>query len=49
VEIDARDCRRIDPDVLQMLHDFRDTAADRGIDYRLVAVPEPAVAGATSH
>lgn len=40
VEIDARDCRRIDPDVLQLLHDFRDTAAERGIDYRLVAVPD---------
>ena len=49
VEIDARDCRRIDPDVLQLLHDFRHTAAERGIDYRLVAVPDLAVAGATSH
>jgi MFS superfamily sulfate permease-like transporter len=49
VEIDARDCRRIDPDVLQLLHDFRDTADERGIDYRLVAVPDLAVAGATSH
>jgi len=49
VEIDARDCRRIDPDVLQLLHDFRDTANERGIDYRLVAVPDLAVAGATSH
>ena len=25
------------------------TAAERGIDYRLVAVPDLAVAGATSH
>ena len=49
IEIDARACRRIDPDVLQLLHDFRDTAAERGIDYRLVAVPDLAVAGATSH
>ena len=49
VEIDARDCRRIDPDVLQLLHDFRGTAAERDIDYRLVAVPDLAVAGATSH
>jgi SulP family sulfate permease len=49
VEIDARDCRRIDPDVLQLLHDFRRTAAERGIDYRLVAVPELAVGGLTSH
>jgi SulP family sulfate permease len=49
VEIDARDCRRIDPDVLQLLHDFRDTARQRGIDYRLVAVPELAGGGLTSH
>jgi len=49
VEIDARDCRRIDPDVLQLLHDFRHTAAERDIDYRLVAVPELAVGGLTSH
>jgi MFS superfamily sulfate permease-like transporter len=49
VEIDARDCRRIDPDVLQLLHDFRHTAAERNIDYRLVAVPELAVNGATLH
>ena len=49
VEIDARGCRRIDPDVLQLLHDFRATAAERGIDYRLVAVPSLALTGATSH
>ena len=49
VENDARDCRRIDPDVLQLLHDFRHTAAERNIDYRLVAVPELAVGGLTSH
>jgi ABC-type transporter Mla MlaB component len=49
VEIDARGCRRIDPDVLKLLHDFHDTAAERGIDYRLVGVPSLAVTGATSH
>ena len=49
VEIDARDCRRIDPDVLQLLHDFRDTATERHIDYRLVGVPGLAATGATPH
>ena len=38
-EIDARDCRRIDPDVLVLLYEFRQRAAERDIDYRLVAVP----------
>jgi len=32
-------CRRIDPDVLLLLHEFRERAAERDIDYRLVAVP----------
>ena len=40
VEIDARDCRRIDPDVLEFLHEFRRTAEERHIDYRLVGVPD---------
>ena len=39
VEIDARATRRIDPDVLLLLHEFRGKAAERDIDYRLVAVP----------
>jgi len=39
VEIDARGCRRIDPDVLLLLHEFRAKAEERDIDYRLVAVP----------
>lgn len=39
VEIDARGCRRIDPDVLLLLHEFRERAEERDIDYRLVAVP----------
>jgi MFS superfamily sulfate permease-like transporter len=49
VEIDGRDCRRIDPDVLQLLHDFRRTAAERDIDYRLVAVPPPVGDGDGHH
>jgi MFS superfamily sulfate permease-like transporter len=39
VEIDARGCRRIDPDVLLLLHEFRAKAEERDIDYRLVALP----------
>lgn len=49
VEIDARDCRRIDPDVLQLLHEFQQAAVERGIDYRMVGVPPLAAPGATSH
>lgn len=41
IEIDGTRSRRIDRDVLEMLHDFTDTAAERGIDYRLVGVPLP--------
>lgn len=40
IEIDARQTRRIDPDVLEVIHRFRETARERGIDYRLVGVPE---------
>ncbi|MBK7863809.1 MAG: SulP family inorganic anion transporter [Archangiaceae bacterium] len=36
VEIDARRCQRIDPDVLQVIKEFGRTAVERGIDYRLV-------------
>lgn len=49
VEIDARGCRRIDPDVLQLLHDFQRTALERDIDYRLVAVPPLAASGPGAH
>lgn len=40
LEIDARQSRRIDPDVLDLIHRFRETARERNIDYRLVGVPE---------
>lgn len=40
IELDARQTRRIDPDVLEVIHRFRETARERGIDYRLVGVPE---------
>jgi len=39
IEIDARQSRRIDPDVLEVIHRFGETARERGIDYRLVGVP----------
>lgn len=40
IELDARHSRRIDPDVLDVIHRFRETARERNIDYRLVGVPE---------
>jgi MFS superfamily sulfate permease-like transporter len=44
IEIDARQSRRIDPDVLEVIHRFRETARERGIDYRLVGVPDSGAA-----
>lgn len=44
IEIDGRQSRRIDRDVLEMLHDFSGTAKARGIDYRLVGIPDPGAA-----
>jgi MFS superfamily sulfate permease-like transporter len=40
VEIDGRRTARFDHDVLEVLHLFRDTARLRGIDYRLVGIPD---------
>ncbi|MDF1501366.1 SulP family inorganic anion transporter [Roseisolibacter sp. H3M3-2] len=40
VEIDGRRTKRFDYDALEALLDFRPTARARGIDYRLVGVPE---------
>ncbi len=39
IEIDGRNTKRFDHDVLEILHEFRTTAALREIDYRLVGVP----------
>ena len=39
VEIDGRDTRRFDTDVLEQLHEFAETARLRNIDYRLVGIP----------
>jgi len=44
VEIDGRTCRRMDPDIVALLHDFRREATERQIDYRLVGIPAPAAA-----
>jgi MFS superfamily sulfate permease-like transporter len=40
VEIDGRRTARFDHDALEELHAFRHTARARGIDYRLVGIPE---------
>lgn len=40
IELDGRFCRHIDNDVLELIHEFKDTARSRGIDYRLVGIPE---------
>jgi MFS superfamily sulfate permease-like transporter len=40
VEIDGRRTLRFDHDALEVLHIFRETARLRGIDYRLVGIPE---------
>ena len=39
LEIDGRGTVRIDPDVLEVLLNFRETARLRDIDYRLVGIP----------
>jgi MFS superfamily sulfate permease-like transporter len=44
VEIDGRRTTHFDHDVLEVLHAFRDTARQRGIDYRLVGIPGTDVA-----
>jgi MFS superfamily sulfate permease-like transporter len=48
LEVDGRDSARIDPDVLEILHEFHLTARLKDIDYRLVGVPAPAT-GAGAH
>jgi len=39
VTIDAARCRHLDDDVVEMLHDFRETGPTRGVAVRLVGVP----------
>jgi MFS superfamily sulfate permease-like transporter len=38
IELDARETRRIDPDVREVLLNFRETARHREIDYRLIGI-----------
>jgi MFS superfamily sulfate permease-like transporter len=40
IEIDGRKTARFDQDALEVLLDFRTTAQTRGIDYRLVGIPD---------
>ncbi len=39
IEIDGRNCRRIDHDVLELIHEYEQTAKLRNIDLRLIEVP----------
>ncbi len=39
LEVDGRETRRIDYDIAELLHDFRQTATAKDIDYRLIGVP----------
>ena len=49
LEIDGRQTKHFDHDVLELLHDFTKTAALRGIDYRLVGVPSLTAGAPTGH
>lgn len=44
VTVDATRTRAFDPDVIELLHHFATTAAERGVRCRLVGVPAPAAA-----
>jgi MFS superfamily sulfate permease-like transporter len=43
LELDGRFTRHIDPDVLELIHEFKETARSRRIDYRLVAIPDASI------
>lgn len=43
IELDGRFTRHIDPDVLELIHEFKETAASRSIDYRLVGIPDASI------
>lgn len=44
--VDASRSQHIDADVIEILHDFKETARSKGITLRLVDVPEPRLAAA---
>ena len=46
--IDGTHAVHIDPDVLEILHGYRETAGERGVEIRFVHVPE-AAAGSAAH
>ncbi len=46
IEIDGRESKSIDQDVLEILSEFKKTAAERGIDYRVVGIAETKIGGA---
>lgn len=46
VTVDASRTKHFDHDVVELLHDFHDTARSKGIVLRLIGVPEPALAAA---
>jgi SulP family sulfate permease len=43
LELDGRFTRHIDPDVLELIHEFKETARGRRIDYRLVGIPDASI------
>ena len=45
VTVDATRSKHIDPDVVELLHDFEENARARGISLRLVGVPAPVAVG----
>ena len=38
--VDGRRCRYIDPDVVELLHDFEERARTKNVELRLVEIPE---------
>lgn len=43
IELDGRFTHHIDPDVLELIHEFKETAQSRSIDYRLVGIPDASI------
>jgi MFS superfamily sulfate permease-like transporter len=43
IELDGRFTKHIDHDVLELIHEFKETANSRNIDYRLVGIPESTI------
>jgi predicted secreted protein len=49
VEIDGRQARQLDHDVVELITDFRQTAKLRGIDLRVVGLPDTPTIPAHKH